>query len=267
MMQADNRNRDGHTEHAHAGAVQLPAPTVWPIVFAFGLALIFTGMVTHWIMSLLGALLVVPGVVGWFLEVLPQEHHVYVPVSAEIIPVASTHATRAQMPAGPNHRKLLPIETFSITAGIKGGLAGGTAMIVPAALYGLIRYHSIWYAVNLLAAGGFVSWAGKSDAFLAQFHLLGLLAAAGIHTTASLLIGLIYCAVSVDRPTLLSHRGHQPHPEPAHQLALVCNLPDCLWVGGGIRSQSASKGADRTVPGSSIRSSRRVAYQRQGRRD
>jgi hypothetical protein len=68
-------------------------------------------------------------------------------------------------------------------------------MIVPAALYGLIRYHSIWYAVNLLAAGGFVSWAGQSDAFLAQFHLLGLLAAAGIHTTASLLIGLLYGAM------------------------------------------------------------------------
>jgi hypothetical protein len=133
--------------------------------------------------------------VGWFLEVLPQEHHVYVPVSAETIPVVSTNTTRAQMAAWPNHRKLLPIETFSITAGIKGGLAGGTAMIVPAALYGLIRYHSIWYAVNLLAAGGFVSWAGESDAFLAQFHLLGLLAAAGIHTTASLLIGLLYGAM------------------------------------------------------------------------
>jgi hypothetical protein len=133
--------------------------------------------------------------VGWFLEVLPQEHHVFVPVSAEITPVVSTHTTPTQKPAGPNHRKLLPIETFSITAGIKGGLAGGTAMILPAVLYGLIRYHSIWYAVNLLAAGGFVSWAGESDAFLAQFHLLGLLAAAGIHTTASLLIGLLYGAM------------------------------------------------------------------------
>jgi hypothetical protein len=68
-------------------------------------------------------------------------------------------------------------------------------MIVPAALYGLVRYHSIWYAVNLLAAGGFVNWAGQGDAFLAQFHLLGLLAAAGIHTTASLLIGLLYGAM------------------------------------------------------------------------
>ncbi|MES2391186.1 MAG: hypothetical protein V4555_06075 [Acidobacteriota bacterium] len=68
-------------------------------------------------------------------------------------------------------------------------------MIVPALLFGLIRYHSIWYAVNLLAAGGFISWAGQSDAFMAQFHLVGLLAAAGIHTVASLLIGLLYGAM------------------------------------------------------------------------
>lgn len=283
-MQADNQNRDGHTAQAHAGAVQLPAPTIWPIVFAFGLALIFTGMVTHWIMSLLGALLVAPGIVGWFLEVLPREHHVYVPVSAEIIPVVSTHTIRAQMPAGPNHRKLLPIETFSITAGIKGGLAGGTAMIVPAALYGLIRYHSIWYAVNLLAAGGFVSWAGESDAFLAQFHLLGLLAAAGIHTTASLLIGLLYGAMLPMFPRrpivsagfiapflwtglLYSALGViSPILNQRNQLALVCYLPDCLWAGGGIRRQSASEGADCTVPSSSICSSCRIAYQRQGRR-
>jgi hypothetical protein len=93
------------------------------------------------------------------------------------------------------HRKLIPIETFSITAGIKGGLAGGTAMIVPAALFSFIRYHSIWYAMNLLAAGGFVSWAGQSDAFLAEFHLRGLVAASAIHGLASVLIGLLYGAM------------------------------------------------------------------------
>jgi hypothetical protein len=187
-------NQHGNTEGGHA-AVQLPAPTYWPIVLALGFALIFAGMVTHWIMSLLGLVLVVPAIVGWFLEVLPHERHVYAPVLAEPTPIVSTRATRAQLPIGIHHREHIPIETFSILAGVKGGLAGGTAMIVPALLYGLIRFHSIWYAVNLLAAGGFVSWVGESDAFFAQFHLLGLLAAIGIHTTASLLIGLLYGAM------------------------------------------------------------------------
>jgi hypothetical protein len=127
--------------------------------------------------------------------VLPHEKHIDVPVHAEVTPVFSTRLSRTRQPVGPDHRKLLPLETFSIWAGVKGGLAGGTAMIVPAALFGLIRFHSIWYPVNLLAAGGFVSWAGESDAFLAQFHMIGLLAASGIHFVASVLIGMLYGAM------------------------------------------------------------------------
>jgi hypothetical protein len=49
--------------------------------------------------------------------------------------------------------------------------------------------------MNLLAAGGFVSWAGASDAFLSQFHLQGLLAAIAIHGLTSLLVGLLYGAM------------------------------------------------------------------------
>ncbi len=179
----------------HASTVHLPAPTVWPMVLALGLALICTGMVTHWVIALLGLLLVLPAIVGWFREVLPSENLIFVPVITKIVPVFSARTTRRHLPHDANHRKLLPIETFSVMAGIKGGIAGGIAMILPAALFGLVRYHSIWYAANLLAAGGFVSWAAQSDAFLAQFHLQGLLAAAAIHGTASVLIGLLYGAM------------------------------------------------------------------------
>jgi len=62
-------------------------------------------------------------------------------------------------------------------------------------LFGLIKYHSIWYPINLLAAGGFVSWAGESNAFLAEFHLRGFLAALAIHGVTSLLVGLLYGAM------------------------------------------------------------------------
>ena len=183
-------------DHAlHTDSVILPAPTAWPMVLALGLSLMITGMVTHWVISLLGLVLSLRSAVGWFFEVLPHEHHILVPVQTEAIAISSTRTTRRQLPLGENHRKLLPIETFSITAGIKGGIVGGLAMIVPAALFGLIRYHSVWYAVNLLAAGGFVHWAGESDAFLAQFHLHGLLAATAIHGLTSILIGLLYGAM------------------------------------------------------------------------
>src|ERR1700733_4648235 len=195
MADIGNGEGTGAHDHQQAGMVQLPAPTAWPFVFATGVALVVTGMVTHWVVAALGLLCILPSVVGWFLEVLPHEKHVSVPVNAEVIPVFSTRVSRARQPIGPDHRKLLPLETFSIWAGVKGGIAGGTAMIVPAALFGLIKFHSIWYPVNLLAAGGFISWAGESDAFLAQFHMIGLLAASGIHGVASVLIGLLYGAM------------------------------------------------------------------------
>lgn len=185
--------RSGHSHQS--GAVVLPAPTAMPMVLALGISLMIIGMLTHWVISVLGLLLTLRAIVGWFFEVFPQEQHIAVPVEADILAITSSRMTRAQLPLDVKHRKLLPIETFSLSAGIKGGIAGGIAMIVPAAIFGLIRYHSIWYAVNLLAAGGFVDWAGESNAFLSQFQLQGLLAAFGIHALTSLLIGLLYGAM------------------------------------------------------------------------
>jgi hypothetical protein len=185
----------GHDHTVPTGTVQLPSPTAWPMVLALGISLLLAGMVTHWVISLLGLVMALPAIVEWFREVLPEEHHVYVDVHADVVEIKSTRETLAQLPLDDRHRKLLPVETFSLMSGVKGGIAGGLAMIVPAGLYGLIRYHSVWYAANLLAAGGFVRWAGESNAFLAQFHLRGLLAAFAIHGLASVLIGLLYGAM------------------------------------------------------------------------
>ena len=179
----------------HDDGVVLPVPTVWPMVLALGVSLAIAGMVTHWVVSLLGVVLALRSVVGWFFEVLPHEHHASVPASGDEIVISTTRTGHEQLPTDPQHRKLLPVETFKIGAGIRGGIAGGIAMVVPAAAYGLLKYHSLWYAVNLLAAGGFVSWAGESNEFLSQFHLMGLLAAFGIHALTSVLVGLLYGAM------------------------------------------------------------------------
>jgi hypothetical protein len=179
----------------HDDGVVLPVPTVWPMMLALGVSLAIAGMVTHWVVSLLGVVLVLRSVVGWFFEVLPHEHHASVPVNGDEIVISTTRTGHEQLPTDPQHRKLLPVETFKIGAGIRGGIAGGIAMVVPAAAYGLLKYHSLWYAVNLLAAGGFVSWAGESNEFLSQFHLMGLLAAFGIHALTSVLVGLLYGAM------------------------------------------------------------------------
>jgi hypothetical protein len=176
-------------------AVDLPAPTAMPVILALGISLVMTGMVTNLFIGLLGGILSLVGSIGWFLEVLPHEKHVHVPIEGESFQAFTTRTLEVRPVTAETHRLILPIESFTITTGIKGGAVGGLAMVIPAALYSVLRYHSIWYAANLLAAGGFVSWIGASDAFLGQFHLQGLIAAMLIHGFTSLLVGLLYGAM------------------------------------------------------------------------
>jgi hypothetical protein len=175
--------------------VHLPSPTAWPMILALGISLIMAGMVTNVVVGLLGLLLVGMSSVGWFMQVLPTEQHESIPVEVQEIQIFSSRTLMERLPTSAEHRKILPMETFHIVTGIRGGIAGGIAMTVPAGLFSLLRYHSPWYAANLLAAGGFVSWAGASDAFLSGFHLSGLLAAIMIHGLTSLLVGLLYGAL------------------------------------------------------------------------
>lgn len=181
-------------QHGHGG-IHMPLPTAWPMVLSLGITLIIAGMVTSGVLSLLGLLLSLISIVGWFRNVLPVEAAEILDVPEEDIQIASARSAIERLPVGPMHRKVIPVETFQFSTGIKGGIAGGIAMIVPATIFSLLKYHSIWYAMNLMAAGGFISWAGQSDQFLAQFHIEGLLAALAIHTITSLLVGSLYGAM------------------------------------------------------------------------
>jgi hypothetical protein len=165
------------------------------MVLALGITLILAGLVTHLVIGMLGLVLAVLATVGWFRQVLPNEAHETVAVSTERIVVSSNRTLIVRPAIAGNVRLVLPVERFRFTTGIEGGIAGGIAMTLPAALFSVLRYHSVWYAANLLAAGGFLSWANASDAFLSQFHWQGLLAAMAIHATISLLVGLLYGAL------------------------------------------------------------------------
>jgi hypothetical protein len=55
--------------------IRMPAPTPWPIALAFGMTLLFAGMVTSEAVSVLGAIVAIAGAVGWFRDVLPHEAH------------------------------------------------------------------------------------------------------------------------------------------------------------------------------------------------
>src|ERR1700756_2388256 len=101
--------------------IEVPAPTAWPIVLAFGLTLVCAGMVTATPVSILGAILAIAGAVGWFREVLPVEAHEWEPVVREDV-VIQTSRESVERVAGISElpRVWLPIEIFPISAGIKG---------------------------------------------------------------------------------------------------------------------------------------------------
>jgi membrane-associated protease RseP (regulator of RpoE activity) len=177
-------------------AIRVPAPTAWPIALAFGITLLFAGMVTNQAVSALGAIVAVAGAVGWFREVLPHEAHETVAVIPGVAVVTTSRREVLRMEiAGELLRAYLPLEIYPISAGVKGGLAGSVAMAVVAMLYGLISQHSVWYAINLLAAGFLPGAMTENTAEIAAFNLSTFLIATTIHLITSLLVGLLYGAM------------------------------------------------------------------------
>jgi hypothetical protein len=188
-----------HYQHeqapGNAAVILLPAPTAWPIVLALGCTLATAGLVTDAGISMLGGVFILAGCIGWFRQVLPHEQHEEVPVVDLPVTIATSRALVERIRLSPEHRAHLPIETYPVTSGIKGGIAGGFAMIVPALIYGQVAHHSIWYPVNLLGGAGVANWRNPSTADIAAFHWQGLLVAIVIHSVTCILVGLLYGAM------------------------------------------------------------------------
>ena len=204
-------------ERPHRATVELPAPTAWPIVLAFGCTLAAAGLVTDAGIGILGGVLMFAGSIGWFRQVLPHEQHEEVPVLDLPVTIETSRALVEHIRLSPKHRAHLPVETYPVLSGIKGGIAGGFAMIVPALIYGLIAQHSIWYPVNLLGGAGVAHWTNPTTAEIATFHWQGLLVATIIHSLICLLVGLLYGAML---PML-----------PRHPIVLGGILAPVLWTG------------------------------------
>jgi hypothetical protein len=183
-------------ETSAAATVELPAPTAWPIVLAFGITLVFAGLVTSAAISVVGAMASVVGAIGWFRDVLPVEAQESVPVLQESTRLVTERSEVARLNVEhPLHRVRLPIEIYPVSAGIKGGLAGGMAMAIVAMMYGALSQNGIWYPINLLAAGFFPGLLIPRTADLAAFHLRLLLIAIPIHLFGSLLVSVLYGAI------------------------------------------------------------------------
>src|ERR1700693_1081376 len=197
--------------------IEMPAPTAWPIILAFGLTLVFAGLVTSWSVSFLGAILAVSGSIGWFRDVLPHERHESVSAIETIRPVSTSRPRVAAVEwmTEELHRARLPLEVYPIKAGVKGGMAGAVAMAFLAVMYGIISRHGMWYAINVLAAGFFPGRHALSQ--IGAFQWDSLLIASVVHLLVSLSVGLLYGATL---PML-----------PRHPILLGGLVAPVLWSG------------------------------------
>ena len=101
-----------------------------------------------------------------------------------------------RLPVAPEQvRAWLPVETYPVLAGLRGGLAGSVAMAVIACAYGLISVGSIWYPINLLAGVVYAPSELPSQAQLNSFHAGLFFIAVILHITGSVLVGLLYGAM------------------------------------------------------------------------
>src|ERR1700692_293462 len=191
LLSAENLRRGSGDPRA----IELPAPTAWPIVLAFGFTLLFAGLLTNESVSVLGAALSLASCVGWFREVFPHERE----VMAEVVPEDASIATERQRVQRIHideaiTRAWLPLETYPISAGVKGGLAGSVALPARPCLYGLLKTGSIWYPINLLAAVVYAPSEVPSASQLNSFHGGIFLLAVILHLVTSILVGLLYGA-------------------------------------------------------------------------
>ena len=190
-----------------SGEIEVPASTMWPLVLASGFTLMFTGLLTGAPISALGAMLTLAGCVGWFREVFPREHEEVLLISSEELSVTTSRRVIERLPLAEEQvRGWLPLETYPISAGVKGGLAGSVAMAALACIYGVAKAGSIWYPINLLAAAVYGQSLKLGPAQLNAFHADSFAIALILHGLVSTLVGLLYGAMLpmfARRPVLL----------------------------------------------------------------
>jgi len=176
--------------------IEVPAPTAWPLVLAFGCTLLFAGLLTSISLSVLGAVLSIAGCVGWFREVFPIQHEVSTPVVRDDVRITTERRVVDRVPVAENQvRAWLPVHTYPISAGVKGGLAGSVAMAVLACAYGVLKAGRIWYPINLLAAVVYAQSLRLGPAQLNSFHADSFAIAFALHALVSTLVGLLYGAM------------------------------------------------------------------------
>jgi hypothetical protein len=197
-----SNERSGHDESqtmAEPSGMEMPRPTIWPMVLALGLMLLAAGLLTNLVFSVLGAILSVVGLGGWIGQFAPgagTHREALAPEGSRPTPVRPSAAKVAYLaPGRPGYRARIPERVHPYRAGLRGGIAGGVVMALTAALYGLISDRGVWYPINLLAAMVLPEFNNASLEQLEAFSLLALVTGLAIHAVAALSVGLLMAVI------------------------------------------------------------------------
>ena len=194
----------GNPEHgSEAGStVEMPRPSVAPLVVALGTTLLLAGLALSTAISIVGAVLLAIGIGTWIANLLPGRGHEFERLGTGPQPIVGKPGTVARLEEGmPGYRIRLPEKVRPISAGIKGGIWGGIVMPLPALAYSLASGHGIWYPLNLLAGIALPGVGDMPIAELQKFQLPLFIVGVGAHAITSVTLGLLY---GVLLPTLPS---------------------------------------------------------------
>lgn len=194
---ADSQHTAAHPGSGDAdNSVEMPAPTVCPLLLALGICLVFAGLATSLVLTVVGAVLSVMAGVWWVGQLRPEAGTIreeFVPAAERPRPMVMTLGGVEEMKTGmPGSRLHLPEKMHPYSAGVRGGVVGGLAMTLPAFAYGLVSGHGPWYPINLLAGMLIFRAEDLTPEKLEQFDLLALLLGTVIHALVSVGMGLMY---------------------------------------------------------------------------
>ncbi len=176
-------------------SVEMPRRTAAPLVLALGITLLAAGVALGTGFLIVGAAVVVAGLSIWIVQLLPGRGHVHESLVETALPqpvTAVPGVVEHLRPGLPGYRLRLPQDVHPVSAGLKGGLAGGAAMAVPALLWGLLSGHGPWYPVNLLAGIVLPGVGRMTVPELERFNASLLVVALIIHVVMSGVVGLIF---------------------------------------------------------------------------
>ena len=165
------------------------------MVLSLAIAFIAAGVaIGSMVFAAIGGLLLIVSLWKWFGELLSESAHQHeLPTAPQPSPITGRSGlVEMRKPGMAGYRSRLPEKVYPISAGLRGGFAGGLVMPIPALTWGVLSGHGLWFPVNLLAGMALPGIQTLTVPELEEFRPALLLIGVIIHVVMSVVIGLVY---------------------------------------------------------------------------